>query len=327
MAQSLGLDCLGIAQFSPEALAAIPPKYAVGAFARVFGDAMPNITTVVTRGCPLVRIQLIYHRDKKYGDADIPTLKAEAKRWDEFAKKHKGCKVHLSPFCEHPLAAPDKYLKVVADAAPNCVPVNSLAGGGVSGKYLDETHGKDGQALKQSYFYSFDGTDMLEVDVEAYKKKHEKAAVWFGWTANFNGVREADLKPQPPIDGRKDWPTGKLIRSLVYQMERQRGMAGLPAQWLWKSHAEDHGLPDVRTDKPVLIAPVKAAAAELVRMGKVVATGAYYGNFTTPGLYRYYFPEWGFETAQRVGNVPLDLRIGGKVYGTVNPAFRQGNFR
>jgi hypothetical protein len=111
---------------------------------------------------------------------------------------------------------------------------------------------------------------------------------------------------------------------MLYEMGHSKGATKLPPHWLWKSHAEDTG--DPRSNKPVLIAPLKASKAELVRNGAVVSSASYYGPYID-GRHRYYFPEWGFEIAQKVGNVPLDLRLSGKVDAQVNPAFRDGDFR
>lgn len=322
----LGLDCLGLARFPQSAIDALPTGYALGVFSRTFGDAMPNVKAVVNAGkCKALRVQLMWSDSHSFSDNDIPTLKAEAERWGHFAANHKQIQVYLSPFCEHELPNPDKYLKIVKQHAPNCLPVNSSSKGHWSQHFINEVHGT-GNPPGGDYIFSFDGTDMLDSDVEGYKRRHKNARIWFGWTANFNGVPEAETKNKLPREQRKDWPTSKLITSMRYVVEHAKEAAKLPTNWLWKSHAEDTGTGDPRTNKPCLIAPVKAPFAELVKAGKVVSKAPYYGPFID-GRSRYYFPEWGFELAQKQGSPLLDLRINGKIFGQVNPAFRDGEFR
>ncbi len=322
----LGLDCLGLARFSNAAQEAIPSNYAIGVFSRTFGDAMPAVSNVVkSRGCNVVRVHLMWSDSHSFSDADIPTLTSEAKRWADFGNRHKNVKLFLSPFCEHNVGHPDKYLDLVKKHAPNCEPVNAPWKGGMSGKYINEVHGTDAPAPGGRYIFSFDGDDMLESNIETLKLRHQSAMIWFGWTANFNGVTEVDAA-KVPREKRTAWPSNKLVRSVRYVMDMSRGPAILPANWIWKSHAEDTGTGDVRTNKPILIAPIKAKSAELLRAGQVIASAPYYGPFDG-GRSRYYFPQWGYEFSQNNGNTILDVSIGGKVYGKVNPAFRAGTYR
>lgn len=320
-----GLDYLGLARFSKEARDAFPSGFALGVFSKTFGDSMPLVKEIVATGkCKALRVQLLWSDTHSFSDRDIGELKKEAHRWEEFARHHKKVPVYLSPFCEHNLSAPDKYLKIVKDAAPHCEPVNTPWKGALSSRYINEVHGPKSSPPHGKYIFSYDGSDMLDSDVEAAKRKHGNAMIWFGWTANFNGLAEVDDKPRPPREARKNWPTAKLIRSLLHEMGHAKGPTRLPPHWLWKSHAEDTG--DTRSNKPVLITPVKAGSAELLWQGQVVSTAPYYKPFLD-GRHRYYFPEWGFEIARKAGNVPLDLRLGGKVYAQVNPAFRDGEYR
>lgn len=222
------------------------------------------------------------------------------------------------------LKNPDKYLDLVKEAAPSCEPVNTPWKGAHSKKYINEVHGGTGSAVEGQYIFSYDGTDMLETNLEAIKRRHRNALLWFGWTANFNGITETDGE-KIPREERTAWPSVKLIRSVTYVMENAKGEAGLPDKWIWKSHAEDKGNNDPRANKPVLIAAIKAKSAELLYKGKVVMSAPYYGPYVEP-LHRYYFPKWGYEMAQEFGT-PLEVAIGNKVYGKVNPAFREGVYR
>jgi len=320
-----GLDCLGLARFGKDALDAFPSGYALGVFSKTFGDSMPAVRQLASR-CPAVRVQLMWSDSHTFSDHDIPVMKAEAQRWDQFAKEHKGMKVYLSPFCEHNLSNPDRYLQIVKDLAPHCEPVNSVWKGSRSAKFTNEVHGSHSQPAGGNYIFSYDGSDISESDVDGLKAKHKNAKIWFGWTANFNGNTEADTTVKVPREQRKAWPTAKLIRSVRYVMQKSKGITKLPPNWLWKSHAEDKGAGDIRANKPCLIAPVKASSAALLMNGRAIATAPYYGAFID-GRSRYYFGDWGFEIAEKTGGMPLELSVGGKVYGRVNPAFRDGSFR
>jgi hypothetical protein len=102
-----------------------------------------------------------------------------------------------------------------------------------------------------------------------------------------------------------------------------KGETALPKSWLWKSHADQHDVPpEARAHKPVLLSPVKAKHFELVGDG-----GAVVGKSGGPqpfedGRWRYYFPKFGYELPGR-----YELRAGGKVFGVINPGFREGEFR
>jgi hypothetical protein len=311
----LGLDCLGLAKFGKEAIQAFPHKgFALGVFSRQFGDAKPHTNDLLAR-CSALRVQLIWSDGHSFSDADIPTLKTEAKRWDDLGKK---LPVYLSPFCEHRLAEPDKYLEIVQKAAPNCTPVNSLESGASSGNFINEVHGVKKEPPPGSYIFSYDGSEILDSNVEAIKQKHANALIWFGWTANFNGHAEAKAK------GSKNethvWPTAKLMKSVIYVMQHPKGGTQLPKNWGWRAR-------DPQTNKPVLISPVKAASAELVNALGHPIVKAPYKAVSGSGRHRYDFPEWGFESAAKAGGIPVDLRVGGKVYGKINPAFCDGDFK
>lgn len=316
-----GLDCLGLARFDSDAMKAIPDGFALGVFSRTFGDAMPAVARVAGR-CSAIRVQLLWSDSHTFSDHDIPQLKAEATRWGRFAQQHR-VPVYLSPFCEHNLSNPDKYLKIVKECAPNCEPVNTVWRGALSTHYINEVHG-DARVPSGRYIFSYDGDDMLDSDIEGMKARHSRALLWFGWTANFNGKTESDDKT--PREKRKAFPSPKLMQSVKYVIQKQKGATNLPSNWLWKSHAEDTGTNDTRINKPVLIAPLRAGAAELLVNGRVISTAAYYGTYVD-GRHRYYFREWGFESAEKAGNKPVDLRVGGRIYAKVNPAFRDGSYR
>jgi hypothetical protein len=241
--------------------------------------------------------------------------------------------VQFSPFCEHNITgtALTALFAKVKKAAGDLVLVNSsLRGATIPASVgINEVHGKAG-APRGAYNYSFDGQSCLDADVEATKARHQRAGIFFFWAPQFNGRKNTnDDTPRPE---RKAYPTSQLIDSIIY-LHRERGEVSLPDKHLWKSHADQHNAPtpEPRALKPVYIHPIKADRVELVAdNGQVVAVSGGARPFED-GRWRYYFPDFGYvmaEKARRIHGKPTcTVRVGGKVVGTVNPAYRAGVFR
>lgn len=321
------LDYLGGAQYGATLLSSHPAGFGAGFFAREFGDALPIADRLLASGkCPLVRVHLIYRSSHSYGDADIPEIIREAKRWEGLKRKHPSAVIQISPFCEHNLSAPDKYMALIQQNAPSCIPVNSPWRGSLSRKYLNEVHGSAAAAPKSGEFnFSFDGSAAVDADVEAIKKRMSKASTFFYWEPRFNGRWETD--DVTPIPERRGWPEAKVVES-VKVLSSPKGRTNLPARWIYKSHAENKGTGDIRAEKPVIIAPVKAAVVELrTTTGKVIETLKYYGPYVD-GRSRYYGTRWGFETLKLLPAGTLaQVWVNNRKVGVVNPAFREGDYR
>jgi hypothetical protein len=319
-----GLDTLGLAKFPLSAIKAIPTGIAVSAFAVAFGDATKNVRLVCkTRKPVLVKIQLLWRDNHDFGPTDIPQIKQLAAKYEKIAKEFPTIKFYLSPCCEHTLSNPDKYLDAVKASAPSCTPLNTPWTGAVSRKYLNEVHG-DHKAPGGKYFYSYDGTSSVDANVAADKKKHAKAEVFWFWHPAFNGkLNSADRTPR---EDRNSWPVPDLIKSVWY-LRRDKGKCKLPSNYLWKSHADRHETPpEPRAYKPVCIIPDQVSEITLHSKGKKIATLKYYGPFAD-GRHRYYAGSYGYQLSVKAGHGPCDLKVGKKVIGQVNPAFREGDYR
>lgn len=326
-----GLDHLGLAKYADLAAREHPQGWALGCFANTFGDSLPAVERIIASGrCPFVRVQLVWSDTHTFAAREVAQAYKEAARWEKLARKYPAVKFELSPFCEHNLRNPDSYLDKIKEIAPSCTPVNTPWKGAYSKKYKNEVHGSNARALSTPYNFSYDGSGCVDADVQAHKAKHKGADVFFFWTYQFNGRRNAnDPTPRPQ---RKFWPTSGLIDSVIY-LHRDKGDQKLESKYLWKSHSDQHeNPPEPRALKPVLIAPVKAPRAELVASnGQVVAVLPYYGPFSD-GRHRYYLGEWGYQVAEKArriqgGSGVVTLRIAGESYGTLNPAFRANEFR
>lgn len=210
----LGLDLLALARYPQEAYKWFPYGMALGVFARTFGDSLPIVNQLVhEKGIPLVRVQLLWSDTHQFGDGDVRFIKREAERWNQLASKKRNCVFELSPFCEHNLKAPDKYLKIVEDAAPDCRAVNVPFMGAMSNRYKNEVHGDHPKPKRGPYNYSHDGTNGLDVNVDAFKKRHKGADVFFLWHYTFNCKKSVD--DRTPRDQRTGFPTKRIIETIV----------------------------------------------------------------------------------------------------------------
>lgn len=335
-----GLDLLGIAMYQDLAVREFPQGWALGAMAVEFGDAFPAIEEIVQSGrCPLVRMQLTWSRDNHtYTDFHFAIAKTQAARYERLAVANPNVKIELSTFCEHNLKNPDAYHDQIARIAPHCTIINSPWNGALSRKYKNEVHGNK-QPPRGKFNYSFDGTGCVDADIPTFKKRHQRADVFFFWTYQFNGKRNGAVlddegKPLPYIPPTKRiyWPTSSLLDSIIY-LHRDKGRAQLASKTTHKSHSDQQNAEPVgRELKPVIITPRKVARLEYVaNNGQIVEVCPYYDKFRD-GRHRYYATRMGFEIAEKArriqgGSPILKLMAGGILLGTVNPAHRQNEYR
>ncbi|NDF13039.1 MAG: hypothetical protein EB060_09540 [Proteobacteria bacterium] len=330
-----GLDYLGGAMYADVILREHPEGWAAGFFANTFGDAWETIARLLATGrCPCVRIHAVWQDDHRYNaKRDDPVIMRELERANKLKSTFPQVQVQFSPFCEHTITgtALTALFAKVKKAAGDLVLVNSsLKGATIPASVgINEVHGKAG-APRGAYNYSFDGQSCVDADVEATKERHKRAGIFFLWAPQFNGRK--NLNDKTPRPERKAYPTSQLIDSVIY-LHRTRGTVSLPSNHLWKSHADQHNAPkpEARALKPVYILPIKADRVELVAdNGQVVAVSGGAQPYED-GRWRYYFPDFGYvmaEKARRIHAKPTcTVRVGGKVVGTVNPAYRAGVFR
>lgn len=317
-----GQDYLAGAKYQDVILKTHPEGWAAGFFAKTFGDALPVVDKLLSTGrCPHVRIQLLWSDTHSFSDKDIPDIKKEAARYEKLRQKYPHVTFELSPFCEHNLSNPDKYLDIVKESAPSCTPVNTPWKGKLSIKYKNEVHGY-AKKPNGKYNYSFDGTSCVDADVTKLKALHSSSDVFFFWDAPYNlKYEDTDKTPRPK---RTYKPSRELLESIIY-LSTDKGNTSLPKNWLYKSHSETKPTPDPRRDKPVFIIPIKAKEILLKKpSGEVVEKLLYYGTFSD-GRYRYYAKNWGYKIA-RVCDL-CDVVVNGKIYGRIDPGFRDGQFR
>lgn len=323
-----GLDFLFAPRYEKLAVRSLPLGFATGCFWKIAGDSISFTKKVLDKGCPHFRSAGLWEDNHNFGDGHIKELKKMARALQAIAVVNKHATIEISGFCEHNLKNPDKYLDIVKQEAPDCIPVNTPDKGALSRKYKNETHHSN-KKLAGKYNYSFDGVSCVDADVEKIKEIHKSADVFFFWVPQFNGRKTTkDTTPRPQ---RKAWPTSELIDSVIY-LHNNCGKVKMPKNYLNKSHAEQHVVPaEPRAFKPVFIIPPKAARIELVAAnGQVVAVSGGPQSYED-GRFRYYFSQYGYQIAEKAmriqGHPVLKVKVANQIKGTTNPAFRQGNFR
>lgn len=334
-----GLDHLGGAKYADLAVQEHPSGWAFGVFWNVdgFGSAEELIKKVAKTGrAPIIRVQGIWrddHNTTPFSEADKVRAVKIAQRLEAIAKQNGNVEFRYSPFTEHknsPEFMRDAF-RLIKKAAPSLVLVNNPNHDcrTIIDEVINEFHGKEKKPRKcKQHQFSFDGTPCEDSDVESYKAVYKETQIFFLWSPRFNGRWEDnDTTPRPQRGG---WPDPNHIDSIIY-VASHRGQCSLKANHLYKSHSENKGNGDPRAEKPVYICPVRARAVELVaRNGQVVDTLRYYGTFSD-GRFRYYSQNWGYQIAEKCKRIQGDpltqVRINGKLFGTINAGFRFGGFR
>lgn len=315
------IDTLAAAQYGEE-LRHIPNRIAVSGFARTFGDFFPVAKKELDRGRELIRVQLIWKDDHKFGPPEFKAAVKEAKRYNILCGVFPG-RLEVSPFTEHNLGNPDPFLNQVQDAAPNCRIVNNPWKGGLSNKFKNEVHGTHARVPGKPFNFSYDGENSVDSNMEVVKQKFKEADLLCVWHPRLNlRYRMADgtSRPQRIKEAKQRKPGKRDLESYAY-LFTEKGNTSIPKKWLVKSHADNHGSGDMKGDRLLVIAPVRGEAITLKREGAKVGTLQYYGPFDGGG-FRYYGVNYGYQYGPALG-----VFLGNKKYGVINGGFRDGSYR
>ncbi len=317
-----GLDHLGIAKYPKEARDTFQPGFALGTFSNTFGNAIPAVSKLLSQGeCYAVRIHLAWRDNHKFTLKDLPGIIREAKRWVPIVNKYSNVKWYFSGACENNLSKADAllYAKKVLSVLPTVTYVQCGSKQITGENIINEVHGVKAKPLKGRYIFSFDGNACVDADVEKLKLIHKDAEIFFLWEPRFNGRWESKDTTQRPL--RRGWPNGKLIESVIC-LTGIKGATNPPKNWIYKSHAENHGPKDSKAEHPVIICPIKTERIILKDLnGEVVDILPYYGPYDGGG-YRYYSQKWGYDIARE----PVRMWVNGVSYGFINPVFRDGKY-
>ena len=334
------VDTLAAAKFGEE-LKHIPNHVGVTGFANTFGDFFPVAKKELARGREFIRIQGVWKDNHSFGNSDLKLALKEARRYEDLCVQYPG-KVEFSPFTEHTISKPDSWLDQIAAAAPHCRVVNNpwVGKGGFSKKYKSEVHNLRSNPPGRPYNFSYDGESSVDDNVSATLQRYSDADVLCVWHPRLNlrwRMKDGTPRSQRIKEAKKRKPDKRLLESLVFLFSPP-GRIDVPAHWLVKSHADNHGpnvigQMDAKGDKLLIISPVKQTdkkgrvkPIQLKRAGvkKPVGKLGYYGTFNDEKTgrilgYRYYASKFGYEYGAN-----LQPWIGKKQFGWMNGGFRAG---
>lgn len=327
-----GMDFLGGARYCDTILKNHPQGWAAGFFVEVdgFGDSTSCIRALLRSGkTDTIRAHLEWSDTHSFPKSRFDAIAGKASRLESIAREFPNAKIYVSGACEHNLNSTDAKLlraKVLAKC-PSCTAYVNTPWKGAKIDGINEFHNKDKGSGR--FIHSFDGTPVVDADSKGVINANSGALIQFLWDARFNGRWEDN--DNTPRAKRRGWPDGKLIQSVQYLWTDKGRIGKLPANWIYKSHSENKGNGDSRAEKPVVIITPKTSSISFVATnGREIGKASYYGTFEG-GRHRYYASIWGYELAEKAravsGSPLVTIRVGGKSYGPINPAFRAGSFR
>ncbi len=349
-----GLDYLAGIKFRKVIMEEHPNGWGAGFFTRVMEDDtyrktvwdnLPIIQELAaSKRAPFIRLAFAWRDDHKFSSAQHSFVKSEAMRFKPIIESNSDITWYVSPVHEHQLNERDwnVFSKIVRDVLGDKVTIVNcpVAGKGFASKIeLNEYHGADKKPRGGRFGFSFDGSNIVDADVETYKKNYSNSEYFFIWNCQMNGRRKEDDKTKRK--DRKFYPINKQIDSFIY-LSRDKGANNFPKDCIGKSHADQANYPPSGKDcKPVFLAYLKAKISPSriilkARNGQTVSTSSSRASWSDEATkkqigWRYYFSEWGFEIAGKAkriqGDSVCDLYADNKKIGTWNPAFRSGTFR
>lgn len=324
----------------------IPEGTAIGAFVDdTFGTAWPQIKKMAASGkFPAFRLQA--HWDNNHVIVPVPKLTNIARKAERLAILFPHITWYLSHSTEHNgnLEEVKKRMSLIETVAPHTIPVNNPWNGATIKGYINEKHHSHSWDYSTKYMHSWDGANCYDGNVDKWHKDHAGAEIRFLWGLRYN-LREVTKEGQsyPPPKERKAIPSKEYIKALV---RLQKG-PGLPPQafpraipvkspLLYKTFSEDHPhKEDPWENMPVLIIPENSSKVDVIDCKKKVVTQLGNGGDYPGGMWRYYSGInggflWGYQIAAKAlkqsGSEFVWFKVNGKIYGPVNPAFRQGTF-
>lgn len=341
MTQVYGHEMLGAAKYKDLAIKKLPAGRAGKVFMNTFGDALPVLIGWAKKGVhPILAAQATWAGSShNYNPSHyLKTAIKEAKRLNSVARDYPHIQFLFSLYCEHELSQ-SRMLHDIQEVLPYASHLKIFNSPNLNGILLpgfpDEPHGKyNPSGLKPPYYWACDGMSAYDADMLHWLTEHAEADVIWLWIAQYNLKKNASDKTD--ISDRQVRPVEKQIISADYLIQHPKGNCKLRADSLWKSHADQHSnKPAPREQKPVLITPVSADSASLYASnGKKIYALERKGNFTD-GRPLYRGPDrgslWGYEIAEKArkisGSSVVAVKILGINLGTVNPAWRQNDYR
>jgi hypothetical protein len=332
-----GMSYLGGAKF-PKILAANHPAGWAGKFfLNEFGDARPAARGLLITGkCPSLMYHLMYKSDHSFSLADLPAVSNAANSLVTQVTNFPGTEFRISPACEHNLSSVDAATFIDTAMKPfsglsNVIPVNNplTMAGHIPGVVTEFHCGGTPPPEVLLYPFDYDGCSAFDADNVKDLASFSSAQIFYFWIPQFNGRKTTN--DTTPIGQRTAWPIPQLFPAIEH-LVTPKGATKLPSTSLWKSVDEQSNVPPVgRELKPVCIIPDNVPDVQIKCLsGQLLATSSPPLPFSSGG-YRYYFSDFGFHYADLAtklsGNPLVNIFVNGKIIGTVNPGFRENDYR
>jgi len=292
---------------------------------------------------PAIRVHLTWYDNHVTPVSDFDKIARSAKQVQDIQNANPGIQLLLSPVLEHNMSQAHltTLTAKIKRYAPNVKMFNTPWKGAKPNNWITEVHGVSPSIPRApEYFVSFDGVGAVDEDVVAWLKRYRTSSVACIWDTRLNGRYDKDQRPRAKRD---TYPDARYFRSLVrlsYPITNAPSfwapVTKLPTGWLIKTHAEDTNGKGDRRDKPLVFTKSKTDSVSFVASnGREVCKLTYYGTYEG-GRYRYYSGHrggcnlYGYEIGAKAkaltGSEWVALKVGGRLYGPFNPAFRAGFF-
>ncbi len=345
----LGLDTLALAKQNVTMISQeMSSNTCVGFLQGTFGDALPNMKTLLSTGKVkawrehLCNYTCIRGHNCETGEPkinDYNTLQDRAISAETLFKQYPNIPCFLSPWLEYDVTDPvmvNKWFSILKQYAPDCTPIASIGSSHVVPAGVQvEKHGN----LATAFSRSNDGTSYFDSNIDVYKRSGTNIVL--AWWPRMN-MRVSGEKFFTPPSERTATATRDEVQQAVYTLNNTcpavPKFSACPAarelnpNEIWKVRSEDYNGHDPRENKAVLI--VKARVSKFVIItpaGKLIGYLRYYGPYSAlPGYYRYYIGTGSNQTPMQLlkaaGGEWVCLKSGNIQYA-VSAVRRSGNFR
>lgn len=212
----------------------------------------------------------------------------QAARIKTYATKYPGIQFYISGVLEHRLtqSGAQAVVNTLANCAPGFVLSDSPAGSPLYSSLIGALPERHGTAV--GAICDLDGTEIADIDVEKWKNDCGNAELVFAWGRCKNGRTNNTSWVQPNL--RKAFCTED--QTFWYEALRRpaepmptaptpfcRHVAPVTSPAIWKTSAEDKGIPDIRKNKPLIISKSKGDWTVIAVGGAVIGRLKYYGTY------------------------------------------------
>lgn len=347
MIKNYGLDFIGGSNY-PELINETHKKHrSIGVLLSASGWDESKAWIVVKQAseskvCPIIKVIGKWEDDHRFTESHINKSIQQFQKLKKIAEEFPDQKFWFNPWLEYRASAAD--IETLTSKLDNSAcnieivlnPETIKQPFKRGKKFIVELHHKHFEDIPRTRMsFSYDGNDQVDSDLERDLKRAKDVECFWGWDWRFNGkYSEKDNRPR---DKRTHWPDRRLQKSIWKQFTETRGKTNLKQAGdgrLYKSHADNHGDGNPRAEKALFLIPERAVRVDLVHRGKVIYSFPYERPFAhNSDLHVYRSDNYGYQIANKViqetgkDNATVQVWVGDKKIGRINPIFRTGYFR